>query len=873
MKMKKFFSVILAAVMSITVIAAPVSAAAGGDDTPPKGKIIINHAAPSGTYTAYPVFTGDVEKSDDAETQGKMVIDSPKFHPNLETTITAGAVAARGGGSNDYGLWKFVSSNSYNVNGTNFLNIIKDYDPHTAFTVFSGIGGASGSPGTQADAIANLLNLTANNNSVSTILNGKATSAFYSAFAESARMFMIDKIADAPGTLADIASATPSDGTAVITVDKPGYYLVEYSPADSYTEEVPRAVRRALVLVGLGDDLAATINSKDTQNIASVDIQFNETMLIKNDADGTFSYLGNTEGNWAKNVSAGNSDYVNCRVVVTLPGNFSAYDQYYLAVPLMYGYNASGSIFDSQKSITRVKGSDDNPLQNIKFYFLSQNGESVAKVIKDPALPWSTDNLTDSVSEIFGDSNGHNATFEIKDNTYTYANDEKGTNEDKFAAAETFVIKDIANMIVRDNPAGGKGPTLKERFASDEGSSWNKLVIEFPVKFERFSTTGLLNTGASSGIQNPGYNSVGQYTYDYAGDDALLKNYISARAVYSNNPNLEALKAGETAYDKTNNPDGVKLYLDTSKEPGTLQNPLGVTKTVSSANIVTYRLRVHSTTNDYKDVLAGGLEGVYFALKNSEGKYAIVKMIGSEMKSYDQVSDDEGFLDPSFGNAQRVRLYIVTGWEDVTDLETNYKTDTTHILQTSKGLDSYNETKSSNNGGRFEILGLAPGTYTVVALESSIKAKEQIGTSGNAKDYKLPKEDGNPKTDYKFSFAPTLVKDCNKLPYNVHYAPVGSSNPANSSHGIIADTDKLIENFNLKWLKGDEEIADKPKWWIGQRDDVALMSMRVTYIKKGLTLPVTGGIGTFIFFTVGGALVVISTVVIVTRARIKRERL
>lgn len=77
----------------------------------------------------------------------------------------------------------------------------------------------------------------------------------------------------------------------------------------------------------------------------------------------------------------------------------------------------------------------------------------------------------------------------------------------------------------------------------------------------------------------------------------------------------------------------------------------------------------------------------------------------------------------------------------------------------------------------------------------------------------------------------------------------------------------------MKWWKGTAEITDKPDWWVGENNDVALMSMRVTYIKKGLTLPVTGGIGTFIFFAVGGAMVIISTVAIVTKFRVKRERL
>ena len=38
-------------------------------------------------------------------------------------------------------------------------------------------------------------------------------------------------------------------------------------------------------------------------------------------------------------------------------------------------------------------------------------------------------------------------------------------------------------------------------------------------------------------------------------------------------------------------------------------------------------------------------------------------------------------------------------------------------------------------------------------------------------------------------------------------------------------------------------------------------------------LPETGGIGTTIFFIVGGAIVVMATVLIVTRFRVKRERL
>lgn len=900
MKIKKFFSGILAAIMSIAVIAVPVSTASA--DTNEKCTIIINHAATSGTYTAYPIFTGEVEQEEDENgTTGRLVIDSPKFHPNLKTKIVSNKVAdgsdiVDNSNTIKYGLFEYINGSS-KINEKTFAELMKAYDPNTSLTNLTiAINGTSNpAANTHAELIANTLNLTNDSNAVNNILaDGKATSAFYSAFAEAARLCMIDNvegktITDLTGTATGLQVAGSSPNRVEIVVDAPGYYLVEWTPGGDYEESVPRAVRRSLVLVGKGENCKATINSKDTENIATVDIQFNDNMLVQND-DGTFSYAGGSEGNWAKNVSAGNGDYVNCRVVVTLPSNLSAYDQYYLAVPIMYGYNVTSTLdFDKNKSITRIKDTaetDPDPLKYIKVYFLNKNGTTKAQIIKNPNI---AGNFTESASEIFGDDKGHNATLEVKDSTYTYANSATATDiKDDFKAAETFVISDIANMLVRDtsNGNGAESQTLKWRHDNDSpADSWDKFVIEFPVKFDRFSGN-ILNEGASNGVNVTGYGFAGNTGWVY-GDDALMKNYITAKAVYSNNPNLKALKTGETAYDKTATPDGVKLYLDTSKDPGTLQNPVAITKE-SSTNIVTYRLRVHATTNDLVKLNQnGGVEGVRFALMdNKTGKYARVKLLGNP-NIYDTV-DGELIREtnPKNPNASSnqgaANVYKITGWID--------KPDSIDLTSLDYILRTYNQNNSSpdgkgqfanNNSGRFEILGLAPGGYTLVALDENIKTADTYATPINDaihnKDYKLNKEDGKSKTEYKFSFAPTLVDTCTKLPYLTHYAPVGSdATTTPSGSEVIGEDNVLITDFNMHWWKGATEITDvaqKPDWWLGQNKDVGLMSMRVTYIKKGLTLPVTGGIGTFIFFAVGGAMVIISTVAIVTKFRVKRERL
>lgn len=884
MKMKKFFSGILAAVMSIAVIAMPLSTATAAETDPNADKCIItiNHAASTGTYTAYPIFVGDVELE---EGTGRKLISSPTFHKNLDTTLSGSSpidIVARvysgtpPTSTNGYSLWQYLKNSSWKVKqgkddttGKTFLELIKAYDPNTSFSSFSIT--ADDAVSSQAEALANILNLTSTDSAVSTILNGTKTSAFYSAFAEAARMLMVDKITSGEkGTLNGVSdSVTCAEGSTSVTieVDEPGYYLVEYTPAGDSTdyEKTPRAVRRSLVLVGKGTALSATINSKDTQNIASVDVTFNETMLVQGD-DNTFRYGEKTEGTWAKNVSAGNGDYVNCRVVVTFPGNLAAYDQYYLAVPIMYGYSGTGTNdFDNNKSIKRQTG--ENNTENVKVYFLDDT---------DNKMEVATNNV------------------DVKDAAgYTYANDQKdptgGTTKDRFVAKETFVFNDVKKL----------GGSI---------SSNTKLVIEFPVKFERFPNGMTTFNATSIGADQLGFNGSINSATAFTGDDILLKNYITARAVYSNNPNLKALKDGEEAYDKTSKPDGVKLYLDTSKDPGALQNPVGVAKE-SSANIVTYRLRVHATTEDIKDKSYGGVEGVYFAIKNEKGQYAKVQKIGASssnaVRSYDEVAGENFYTDAgTLGNngVGYTNLYTITEWVDV-DKDSVYKKDNgsvtlnnDHVMQTNNTQTSYDIQKATNNTGRFEIIGLAPGTYTVVALEEAIKAREDITTSGEYKEYSISKEGGKPKTEYRFSFAPTLSTTCTKLLYNTHYAPKnfdlsklqtysGSANKFNTDgtydpekpdiHSI--NTTGLITNYNMKWYDKDgNEItteANKPEWWLGQREDVALMSMRVIYIKKGLTLPVTGGIGTFIFFAVGGAMVVLSTVAIVTKLRIKREQL
>lgn len=934
MKMKKFFSGILAAVMSIATIAMPLSTA-NADDPPAtddKCIITINHAATTGTYTAYPIFVGNVEPEtdNDGKETGRMVINNLKFHANLETAIDSGSVVSRVG-SNNYGLWYYLKSSGAQANGGSFLDMIKAYDPNHGFgTSFS--MSDNGSYAQQAEALANLLNLTSSDTAVSAILAGTKTSAFYSAFAEAARLFMIDNVAGkSTSDLTGTAVGTLADGKVTIEVDEPGYYLVEYTPDDymvspkdeegnetkgdpvvneKYTNS-PRAVRRSLVLVGKGTELSATINSKDTQNIASVDIQFNETMLVQGE-DGTFSYGDKPEGEWSKNVSAGNGDYVNCRIVVTLPGNLADYDQYYLAVPIMYGYNsADKNYFDFDKSITRVSGTYGKMLNHIKTYFIDNDGNKT-QIIKDPGSSnTNSSNFTETASEIFKGirkdysstpGKDHNATFEIKDTKYTYAND--GSDANSFVAAETFVISDIANMYVRTKwafPEGRTSHLLKSSYANPEGNdNWSKFVIEFPVKFERYKYSSKLVDGSD----NPGFNGSGSASYggSYVGDDALLKNYITAKAVYSNNPNLKALTAEEKKADGSPKDDNNHLYLDTSKDPGTLQNPVGIAKE-SSANIVTYRLRVHATTEDLvKLSQVRGVGNIQFVLKDSNsGDYAIVKSIATPI-TYDTVSGEILKESSYTSSTNYVRFYKITGWVDdcySTTEEGEETLNTNCVLSTHSNSLRNGIVVDNNNTGRFEIVGLAPGDYTLIALDEKIKTYEdfQPNTNGtNYKDYTLPKENNRTKTEYRFSFAPELLETCTKLPYNTHYAPIDADgnwystgsykedtttlNAAftgdNPTQSIISATDVLITNLNMKWYKGEELITDetnKPDWWLGQREDVGLMSMRVTYIKMGLTLPVTGGIGTFIFFAVGGALVVISTVAIVTKLRIKREQL
>lgn len=938
MKMKKFFSGIIAAIMSIAVIAAPVSAAGNDDEpTPTTGKIIINHAAPTGTYTAYPIFVGNVEQEEDDEGKltGRLVIDTPMFHPNMETALKSADAAPYKKGdviarlteesvTNTecrYGLYQYLDGGSSAVlNGKTFSELMKTYDLSTTVPSVLNIGeNTTGFTNkSAAETIANLLNLTlSRGGSVEDILGGNNNgAAFYSAFAEAARELMVDKIISydeegnkvAAPELADTETGVKTkDNQVTITIKKAGYYLVEYTPGgtDTSYDDQPKKVRRALVLVGLGDDNVATINSKDTENVASIDIQFNETMLVKNETkdgegnvtDTSYTYNG-TEGTWAKNVSASNGDYVNCRVVITLPSNLAAYDQYYLAVPIMYGYNVSGTaVFDgSTKSISRVEDTN-NPLKYMKAYFIDNDGKKT-QIVKDYTTSYTNPgNLTESASEIF-DGN-HNASLTIE-KTYDYAND-KGSNgrdstdRDDFVAYETFVINDIANMYVRTK--NFLDPTsdiysLKSNYAKpNEGDGWSKFVIEFPVKFDRFDKLGnnIMGAGATSSVDNLGYDSGSPW-----GDDLLMKNYISARLVYSNNPNLKALKEDEAAYDKTGNPNGVKLYLDTSKKPNTLQNPVGITKNAVSANIVTYRLRVHATTEDLVNIWqAGGLEDIKFAIKNSKGQYAVVEKDDRGRATYDEVTGEKlrDVDDKKPTTSGSVWVYRIVGWADPVEEEiekadgsketvkSQPENTTLATYQTAAYSDKGVLYDRSNNSGRFEIVGIGPGDYTVVVLNEAVKTNDYytggLPDTGTAKDYKLPREGNKPKTEYRFSFAPELNQDIGKQKYYTHFAPADSTAPSSNPGEPVFVAETMITNYNLKWydMAGKEITRAEADWWLGERNDVGLMSMRVTYIKQGLTLPVTGGIGTLIFFAVGGALVVISTVAIVTKFRMKRERL
>lgn len=342
----------------------------------------------------------------------------------------------------------------------------------------------------------------------------------------------------------------------------------------------------------------------------------------------------------------------------------------------------------------------------------------------------------------------------------------------------------------------------------------------------------------------------------YTPSNAYQTNYSmilnsSAWAIYSNNPHSSSKienKIGTVS-------GGVQRYqFDEHINSG----DVGISKT-SSVNVNNYSLNVKVTGKTDSAQKFDNANTPYYALYRMNGdkkEYAMILYGANSLSSYSSTIygwySKEGMvaLKPALGD-----------WFDENGNLTS--TICNPIANYSMNFTLNTKTTDIEEYGR-TIYGLAPGEYYIEELTIGTDAQNNI------KQY-----------HYQKATKPFKVTIGQK--YNPDYAPFS-----------VDTKDKLIDELSVTFAQEDpadrtidSEVVTPAPAADGDKHSViktrteteaatadGLVEVRITHNSLHLIwLPETGGIGTTIFFIVGGIIVVAATVLIVTRFRVKRERL
>lgn len=311
-------------------------------------------------------------------------------------------------------------------------------------------------------------------------------------------------------------------------------------------------------------------------------------------------------------------------------------------------------------------------------------------------------------------------------------------------------------------------------------------------------------------------------------------------AAYSNNPN--EVEPGDAAYDDT------KPGVDYTQKPVDQMYQMGITP-ISECNINRYSLKVN-VKKDTGDILNNSTS-LRYALytKDSDGKKAYA----------------------SFQQINSTASNVVVRYFDA-----NQTTSTT----TGGGSFPYYVSNPSNSN-TFNFYWLPAGTYYLEEL--------QIGTVDGYKLAKQPikLEIGNeynknqPNSSYTLTTDGTYKTLVNKLTVNFKSETTDNritativrpaANPAAGKAAAVTEvvrTLDLTEENNPIYATTTKLDGDAGSALID-----GLIEVDIIHNPSGIELPETGGIGTVIFFVVGGAIVLAAVVLIVTRIRIKHEKL
>lgn len=677
------------------------------------------------------------------------------------------------------------------------------------------------------------------------------------------------------------------DGTKELTVRvKPGYYLIACVDGDgnltSDGKTKPKPVSAMLLLVGPNEE-ANKIVGKNTTAVATVDLKmFNETIgftpLADDDPAKYSNYIRNkmawvdnddakqkvfTDANWVDRASYGNlkrsiteqtnkpnqyrltgdyyfDEFVLYRVDVTLPENFESYEDvgYFLAI---FGDWVRGG------DATKVcRATSCRPSVYVK------HGNETPKWVCEIGYD-NTDEYAGGFSGAANDTN--NSSCNPLGNNSLY-NTLSG-----YDANEIMYLGDLFNKDVYgegDAPAEGEKDSRTIPFKGGD-----HIYIYFPAYFA--------SKAASVGEKN-------------------LVKPAHTWAVYSNNPHSTNKASGKLS---TVSNWKTRYIINGHVNSG----DVGISA-VPETNINAYSLKVN-VGGSVDDVSGNGNK--FFDTNNSF--YALYRLNSDGKKEYALLTNGYD-TDPAYCvgwyTIPQIKEYfnnwdqygIVKGEGEKATIKADYaridesKCSATFMVKQAEKKDgkivSYSQT----------INGLAPGKYYIEELTITYGGAT---TNTNTYHYEQATKPFEVIIGQEYNLDNSLPSATPFIAANKNYL-IGKLSVDFEQYVLTGETkDRTIDTKILKPLEATFD-TEKNEFVYKTDDDghvVAILQkgegetdletyatqdgeveVLITHSSLHLIwLPETGGIGTTIFFIVGGAIVVAATVLIVTRFRVKRERL
>ncbi|MDE7398813.1 MAG: LPXTG cell wall anchor domain-containing protein [Oscillospiraceae bacterium] len=663
------------------------------------------------------------------------------------------------------------------------------------------------------------------------------------------------KFVDTAKPVASSAVISKTSANTEYTVQlEPGYYLVacvdaeSNKPANETYDSALKPKSFMLLLVG-PNEKANTIVGKNTTAVATVDLKmFHETIGLTDidadkkygsvtskmtwDSDGSSSEIF-TEDYWLDRTSYGNlkrhifevsnnkyqfagesvyDELVLYRIDVTLPKNFESYEDvgYFLAV-----------LGDWNRGTTSAGICRDTRCRPLVY--VKHEGTD-PEYICDIGL----DNIDDKVIGAFSCASTSNSNLACNPlgNISTYTK-----NGDIFAN-ETMYLGDLFNKdqygIGTDDP---ETTDVDEREIPFKGG--DHIYIYFPAYYTNSNVI--------------------------TESDRLIKP-AHTWAVYSNNPYSTAKANGGLSRD---NGWVYRYVINGHVNSG----DVGISP-VSETNINTYSLTVH-VGGDEEDTNGNKL----FEYSNSD--YALYRVNDEGEKEYAllyrgrnngttlcigwyTISEIEeyfsGYGSVLEGEGDSVKIASGNHPISTSDFTLNFTLNST-VRDDNNKIVSYSRT----------INGLSFGIYYIEELSIGLDVQNNIKT-------------------YHYEKATQPFKLTIGQEYNPNVTSFVEANMAELINKLSVDFDQLEtkdRTISAEILKPVPNDGNTDKNSVVRNlteneaaTDDGIVEVLITHKSMHLIwLPETGGIGTTIFFIIGGTIVVAATVLIVTRFRIKRERL